>query len=134
LCAIVRDSEGWRVIGAVEALVRLPQPHGALGIQLASEHREPSVVLAALSSIAGQRGEWQSLIIGCLAHPERWVRAYAAELLRDSNSGEAQVALARRVRQEQDPVVVEALKRSLAEVDRNGIVRESVQRNSLKGS
>jgi HEAT repeat protein len=128
LSEIIVHSGGWRAVGAVEALARLPVPIFREGILAATRHRDPSVVLAALSAICSERAKFQSALVDCLAHPERWVRVYAAELLHDADSELAQRALAEALDGERDPIVVDALRRSLAEVDRHGMVRQSIHR------
>jgi HEAT repeat protein len=114
LAALVLDPTPWRAVAAVEALAGFDSEARAIGLARAFAHEESEVVKAALGVLSHDDALTESLVIQCLGHNAWDVRRMAADLLGRSSTSLVRGALKAHLTVEREPLVVEAIRRSLS--------------------
>lgn len=116
--ALLSHRDAWRAGAAVGALRGYPAGDRVVALRLALEHPDPGVVRSAVELLTPDETTLPDLQ-GCLSHPAWEVRRAAAEQLGASSSDVAAVALTQRLSDEKEPLVVEAIYRSLSRLQGN---------------
>ncbi len=114
LASLVTDPTPWRAVAAVESLGGFEASSRRAGMAKALVHREPEVVKAALEVLAQDESLAEESVVECLSHAAWDVRRLAADLLGRSTSDAARAQLKERLAIEREPLVVEAIRRSLS--------------------
>jgi HEAT repeat protein len=116
---LAREAEAMRAVAAVEAIGRIDAPGRVDALIHALSHSEPEVVKAALRAVAREDRDPRAAahVAACLDHEVWDVRRLAAELLGRRTDPTAKHLLRQRLIGEREPLVREAIQRSLVDAD-----------------
>jgi HEAT repeat protein len=115
---LLSHRDGWRAAAAVGALRGYPLADRLPALRQALVHPEPGVVKSAVELLAPDENTLADLQ-ECLSHPVWDVRRAAADQLGSGPIEVSTVALTRRLQEEREPLVVEAIYRSLSQLAGN---------------
>jgi HEAT repeat protein len=113
--SLLSHRDAWRAAAAVGALRGYPPADRLPALRQALTHPDAGVVKSAVELLVADEHTVDDLQ-GCLSHPVWDVRRAAADQLGSGPSEMASVALTQRLAEEKEPLVVEAIYRSLSQL------------------
>jgi HEAT repeat protein len=115
---LLSHRDGWRAAAAVGALRGYPLADRLPALRQALAHPDSGVVKSAVELLVPDEHTIADLQ-GCLSHPVWDVRRAAADQLGSAPSELATGALTKRLLEEKEPLVIEAIYRSLSQLAGN---------------